>query len=79
MASIKIDDKEYDVEDLSQEARNQLQAVQFVDQELVRMQLQIAAMQTARNAYARALAAELGTETAGEDPELDLPDDISFN
>ena len=79
MPSIKIDDKEYDVEDLSQEARNQLQAVQFVDQELVRMQLRIAAMQTARNAYARALAAELGTEPAGEDPELDLPDDISFD
>ena len=79
MPSIKIDDKEYDVEDLSQEARNQLQAVQFVDQELVRMQLQIAAMQTARNAYGRALAAELGTDSTGEDPDLELPDDISFD
>jgi hypothetical protein len=79
MATIKIDNKDYELEDLSQEARNQLQAIQYVDQEIVRLNLQIAAMQTARNAYGQALNAHLGTEGSEEEPMLDLPDDISFD
>lgn len=78
MPKITIDGKEYETEDLSKEALNQLQALQFVDQELVRKQLQVAAMQTARMAYARALAEALGS-TDSEEPELDLPDDLKFD
>ena len=78
MAKVKIDDKEYEFDDLSQEAKNQLQAIQYVDQEVLRAQMRVAALQTARNAYGRALQEALGAES-NEDPELDLPDDLKFD
>ena len=62
MATIKIDEKEYDTDTLSDEAKVQLQNVQFVDQELARLNAQAAVMQTARIAYAKALNDALGTE-----------------
>lgn len=55
MPTIKIDDKEYDTEELSEDALAELNSLQYVDQEILRLQAQTAAMQTARNAYARAL------------------------
>ncbi len=57
--TIKIDNIDYDLEHLSDDARAQLQSIQFVDQELARLQAQVAAMQTARNAYLSALKAAL--------------------
>ncbi len=78
MATVKIDDKEYEFDDLSQEAKNQLQALQYVDQELLRTQMHSAALQTARNAYGRALKDALGADGT-EEPELDLPDDLKFD
>jgi hypothetical protein len=62
MATITIDNKEYDLDTLSEEAKGQLTNVQFVDQELARLQAQIAVLQTARIAYAKALNDALGTE-----------------
>ena len=59
MPSIKIDDKEYDVATLSDEAKNQLASIQFVDSELARLQAKAAALQTARMAYSKALQAAL--------------------
>lgn len=59
MSSIRIDNIEYDLNTLSAEANAQLQSVQFVDQELARLQAQIAALQTARHAYVNALKAAL--------------------
>jgi hypothetical protein len=61
MPTIKIDDKEYDVATLSDEAKNQLASIQFVDSELARLQAKAAALQTARMAYSRALQAALPT------------------
>jgi len=55
MAKIKIDNVEYDSDKLSAEAKNQLVSIQYVDQELARLQAQAAALQTARIAYANAL------------------------
>ena len=55
MASIIIDGREYDIDSLSDEARAQLVSLQFVDAELAKMVNLNAALQTARNAYARAL------------------------
>ncbi len=55
MATIKIDNQDYDLESLSEDARGQLASLHFVDTEIVRLQAQIAAFQTARNAYAHAL------------------------
>ena len=62
MPIIKIDDKDYDTETLSDEAKAQLQNVQFVDQELAKLNAQAAVMQTARIAYAKALNDALGAE-----------------
>ena len=59
MPTIKIDDKDYDLDSLSQEAKAQLASIQFVEQELARLQMQAAALQTARNAYLQGLKAAL--------------------
>jgi hypothetical protein len=67
MTTIKIDDKEYDFEKLSDEAKAQLVSMQFCDQELQRLQAQAAAYQTARQAYARALQAALAAEAVQGD------------
>ncbi|MDA9191383.1 DUF6447 family protein [bacterium] len=55
MAKITIDNVEYDSESLSPEALAQLQSIQFVDSEMARLNGRLAAMNTARNAYAAAL------------------------
>jgi hypothetical protein len=55
MRTIKIDEKEYDLEHLSDDAKAQLASIQFVDAELQRVNALAAALQTARIAYANAL------------------------
>ena len=62
MPKITIDEKEYETDDMSDEAKAQLQSLQFVDNEIAREQSKIAALQTARNAYAQALQKELESE-----------------
>ena len=59
MPNIKIDNKEYDLDTLSDECKAQLASIQFVEQELVRLQAKAAALQTARTAYSKALQAAL--------------------
>ena len=59
MPNITIDDKEYDVTSLSDDAKNQLASIQFVDSELARLQAKAAALQTARMAYSKALQSAL--------------------
>ena len=68
MATITIDDKEYDVESLSDESKAQLVSLRYVDSELERLQAQAAALQTARIAYGRALKETL---EEGKAPEVD--------
>jgi hypothetical protein len=55
MATLKIDNKEYDLDTLSDECKAQLASIQFVEQELSRLQAQSAALQTAKNAYLQVL------------------------
>jgi hypothetical protein len=62
MAKITIDEKEYETDDMSDEAKAQLQSLQFVDNEIAREQAKTAALQTARNAYAQALQKALKSE-----------------
>jgi len=62
MASIKIDNIDYEVESLSSEAKAQLQSLQFCDAELARLQAQAAVLQTARGAYSKRLQAELPSQ-----------------
>ena len=70
MPTIKIDDKEYDLDTLSQEAKAQLASNQFVEQELARLQMQAAALQTARNAYLQGLKAALPAFGGGDTIKL---------
>ena len=59
MSTIDIDNKTYDLDSLSDDAKAQLQMVQFADQELARLNAQLAVVQTARVAYSNALLAAL--------------------
>lgn len=59
MTTLNFDGQEYSLESLSDEAKAQLAGIQFVDQELARLQAQAAALQTARNAYLQALKSAL--------------------
>lgn len=52
MAMITIDGDEYDVDKLSSEVKDNLVSMQFTDAEIQRLQAKLAAMQTARAAYA---------------------------
>jgi hypothetical protein len=62
MAKITIDDKEYETDDMSEDAQNQLVSLQFVNGEIPRLQAKLAAMQTAANAYSIALGTALKDE-----------------
>jgi cell division protein ZapA (FtsZ GTPase activity inhibitor) len=55
ITTITINGREYEVEQMSDEARAQLASLQFVDAELQRLQAQGAVLQTARAAYGKAL------------------------
>ena len=57
--NITIDGKEYDLDQLSEAAKSQLTNVRVTDQEIARLQQQLAIAQTARQTYARALQGEL--------------------
>ena len=59
MSDVTIDGRNYDLDSLPDAARDQLASVQFVDTEITRVQAMLAALHTARNAYASALNAEL--------------------
>ena len=66
MPTITIDNQDYDLDTLSDEAKAQLQSLQFVDAELARLQAQTAVLQTARMAYSKALQAALPVLPAGD-------------
>ena len=71
MPIIKIDNIEYAIDKLSEDAKAQLISLQFCDQELARLQAQAAAYQTARLAYAKALNEAL--------PKVPVDDTLKFN
>ena len=82
MATINIDDKEYDVDSLSEESKAQLVSLRYVDSELARLQAQAAALQTARIAYGRALKKSLEEDGSPEEAEVKiggLGDTIQFD
>lgn len=53
--TIKIDDKTYNVADLSDDAKTQINNLQMVDQQIRRLQQEAAVAQTARMAYVASL------------------------
>ena len=56
---ITIDNVDYKLGDLSDNAKGQLRGLQIAENEIRRLNSQVALAQTARNAYMQALQAEL--------------------
>lgn len=59
MAIIKIDNHDYDLDKLSDKAKAQILSLQVTDRKISELQTELAIAQTARNAYAQALASLL--------------------
>lgn len=57
--TVTIDGTDYPLDSLSEQAKAQLTNLRVVDQEIARLQMQLAIHQTARATYARVLQAEL--------------------
>lgn len=65
MTTVTIDNKDYELELLSDNARAQLNMLQFVEREIQRLNAELAVVQTARVGYANALNQELALSGAG--------------
>ena len=59
MAKIKIDDVEYDTEDMSDNAKAQVASIQFNEAHMNRLRNELAIADTAKIAYVNALKQEL--------------------
>ena len=55
MATVTIDNKEYNLDDLSDESKRLLSSIQFAQAEIQRLQGQIAIMKTAASTYSSQL------------------------
>ena len=55
MPKITIDGKEYDSDTFSDDAKSKLVSLQVVDRKIVDLDMDMKILQTARNAYAKAL------------------------
>ena len=64
--TVTIDNIEYAVDSLSDDAKAQFASLQFVDQKLAQLQAEVAVYQTARIVYANALNAALPKECKKE-------------
>ena len=62
MATVTIDGQEYSLDDLSDNAKGQLNALRVCDGKIQNLQREIAIIQTARATYAKGLAANLPEE-----------------
>ncbi len=70
MATIKIDNIDYDIDALSVDAKAHLTSLRFVDSEIQRLQGNIAVFQAARGVYLNALKRNLPTLPAGDTIKL---------
>lgn len=68
MPKIKLDDIEYNSEDLSEHGLATLKSLQFLEVQLQKIQSEIGVYQTAQRTYAAALKAEI--EKSGIEPIL---------
>lgn len=64
MTTISIDNVEYELSGLSDEAKAQIGSIQVVDQKIADLNTQLAIMNTARNAYAHTLQSLLPKKKA---------------
>ena len=56
---VKINDKEYNLADLSDIVKQNIASIRFAEQEMIRLQQLLAMAQTARNGYIASLQKEL--------------------
>ena len=66
MAEIKIDGEEYIIENLSDEAKNNLNSLQYVKSEIQNLEAKIAIYKTAEIGYAKALKENLDGQGKSE-------------
>ena len=59
VAKITINDKEYSIDELSNEAKSYIAQIQLIDQKVAPMRAELAIFQTARDTYSNSLNAEL--------------------
>jgi hypothetical protein len=59
MPKIKIDDLEYNTEDLSEGGLKQLRSLQFLETQMLHMKKEIAVYQTAQSAYLLSLKMDI--------------------
>tara|TARA_B100001250_G_scaffold344889_1_gene314062 strand:+ start:328 stop:516 length:189 start_codon:yes stop_codon:yes gene_type:complete len=59
MANFTFNSKEYDTENISEEAKSQLVSLQFANSEVKKLEAQIAVCKTASAAYTKALQEQL--------------------
>lgn len=72
MEKIKIDGKDYIVEDLSKEAQAQISMLKIVDSEIKYIDAKLAILKTARNAYALSLSPNLPEKEAAANRKKDI-------
>jgi hypothetical protein len=70
MKLVKIDGENYDLDQMSAEAKAQLLSVQAADAKLNELRRDTALTLTARNAYMQSLKKELGSPTSSEDSSV---------
>ena len=59
MPKIKVDDVEYNTEDLTDNGKAQLASLQFLEVQIQKLRSEVAVYQTARNSYVTELRDEL--------------------
>ena len=59
MSTITIDEKEYEIENMTDEQKSLVQAMNYCDAKIAETQNQLAALQTARQAYVNDLGSRL--------------------
>ena len=64
MAKITLNGQEYETDEMTEEARNTLASVQYVEQQLQQKRNEISIARTAQAAYARALKKELNPQVS---------------
>ena len=69
MAKIKIDDVEYDTDDMSDNAKAQVASLQFNEAHMNRLRNELAIADTAKIAYVNALKKELESSANTKKPE----------
>lgn len=72
MTSVKIDNKEYSLNSLSEAAKVEMNSIKIVDQKLAVLQSDLAIFQTARNAYHQAFLTELPAKQAHPNKKKDV-------